>query len=165
MVDIKSLVPWRSQSEMPATRDDVFAPLATFRREVERLFDSFLDGFGGQSPSNGSDLIPALDITETDKELVVTAEVPGVSEKEVEVTVSGDVLTIRGEKKAEHEQKNDDCTYIERRYGSFVRSIRLPFEAKDEEIEAKYDKGVLTIRVPKPADAQKPVRRIEVKAA
>ena len=167
MVDLKALVPWRSHSETPATRDDIFAPLAAFRREVDRVFDSFLGSFGARDLNNGPDLqsvLPALDITETDKELVVTAEVPGIGEEDVAVTMSGDILTIKGEKKAEHEEKNDDYTYMERRYGTFLRSIRLPFEVKDE-VDAKYDKGVLTIRVPKPAEAQKPVRQIEVKAA
>jgi HSP20 family protein len=167
MVDLKALVPWRSRLETPATRDDIFAPLAAFRRELDRVFDSFFGGIGAGNVNNGANLqnvLPALDITETDKELVVSAEVPGVSEKDVAVTMSGDVLTIKGEKRAEHEEKNDDYTYMERRYGSFLRSIRLPFEAKDE-VDAKYDKGVLTIRVPKPVEAQRPVRQIEVKAA
>jgi HSP20 family protein len=77
----------------------------------------------------------------------------------------GDILTIKGEKKAEHEQKNGDAYYMERRFGSFSRSLRLPFEVKDEKVNAKYDKGVLTIRVPKPAEIQNAARRIEVKAA
>jgi HSP20 family protein len=80
------------------------------------------------------------------------------------VTLADDLLTIKGEKKAEQE-KNGNFTYAERRYGSFARSVRLPFQAGDVQIDAKYDKGVLTIRVPKPADAQKAARRIEVKAA
>jgi HSP20 family protein len=167
MVDIKALVPWRSKSESPATGNDLFAPLAAFRREVDRVFDSFVNGFGPWAYNGASlqQLIPALDITESDNEFVVSAEVPGVSEKDVDVTVVGDILTIKGEKKAEHEERNDDYGYTERRYGAFMRSIRLPFEVKDEQIDAKYDKGVLTIRVPKPAEAQKPVRHIEVKAA
>jgi HSP20 family protein len=81
------------------------------------------------------------------------------------MTLAGDLLTIKGEKKSEHEEKNGDATYIERRYGSFRRSVRLPFEAGNEKVDATYDKGVLTIRVPKPAEVQKALRRIEVKAA
>jgi HSP20 family protein len=108
---------------------------------------------------------PTIDLAEDDKELVVMAELPGLNEKDFEVTLSGDVLTIRGEKMAEREEKKGGATYMERRFGSFARSIRLPFEVRDEEVDARYDKGVLTIRVPKPPEAQRTTRRIEVKAA
>lgn len=143
--------------------------MVTFRREVDRMFDDFLNGFGGSTlrpMANGwQDVTPVIGVAETEKDMVITAELPGVSEKEIEVTLAGDILTIKGEKKAEHEQKNGDAYYIERRFGSFSRSLRLPFEVTDEKVNAKYDKGVLTIRVPKPAEIQNSVRRIEVKAA
>lgn len=107
---------------------------------------------------------PTIDVAESDKEVVVTAELPGLNDKDFEVTLAGDLLTIKGEKKSEHEEKNGDATYMERRFGSFARTLRLPFEIGNEKIDAKYDKGVLTVRVPKPAEVQKRVRRIEVKA-
>ena len=94
---------------------------------------------------------------------MVTAELPGISDKDVEVSVAGDILTIRGEKRAEHEEKSGDATYMERRFGSFSRSVRLPFEIKDERVDAKFKDGLLTIHLPKPAELQKAVRRIEVK--
>ena len=75
------------------------------------------------------------------------------------------MLSLRGEKKAEHEEKNGNASYMERRYGAFSRSLRLPFEVKDEQVDATYDKGVLTIKIPKPVEAQQSVRRIEVKAS
>ena len=168
MVEIRSLVPWRGGSQSPAARDDFFDPFLNFRREVDHIFDSFLEGFGARSAAAGNgwlSLAPAVDVAKSEKELVITAEMPGVSEKDVEVTLTDDLLTIKGEKKAEREQKDGNYTYAERRYGSFSRSVWLPFQAGDVEIDAKYDKGVLTIRVPKPADAQKAARRIEVKAA
>ena len=169
-MDLKSLVPWRNNSKphVPATRDDYFDPFVTFRREMDRMFDDLFTGFSGpglQSASAGwQGVTPTLDVTETEKELVVTAELPGLDDKDFEVTLAGDVLTIRGEKKSEHEEKNGDAHYLERRFGSFSRAVRLPFEMKDEKVDARYDKGVLTIRVPKPAEAQRAVRRIEVKA-
>ena len=95
---------------------------------------------------------------------MVTAELPGVTDKDVEVSLAGDILTIRGEKKAEHEQKNGDSYYAERRFGSFSRSLRLPFEVRDEKVDARFKDGVLTIHLPKPADLQNSVRKIEVKA-
>jgi HSP20 family protein len=168
-MDFKSLVPWREKSQTPAGRDDFFDPFVSFRREVDRMFDDFFNSFGGRAlrPMAGGwqGVNPVIDVDETDKELVVTAELPGLDQKDFEVTLAGDVLTIRGEKKAEHEQKDGDASYMERRFGSFSRSVRLPFEVKDEQLEAKYDKGVLTIRVPKPAGARQNVRRIEVRSA
>ena len=169
-MDLKSLVPWRnSKSSVPAAREEYLDPIMSFRREMDRMFEDFFTGFGGrglQSGGNGwQGLTPMIDVAEGDKDVVVRAELPGLDDKDFEVTLAGDVLTIKGEKKAEHEEKNGDTHYMERRFGSFSRAVRLPFEVNDETVDAKYDKGVLTIRVPKPADAQKAVRRIEVKAS
>jgi HSP20 family protein len=145
-------------------RDDFFDPIFSLRREIDRMFDEIFDGFGN-SAYRSVNLRPAIDITENDKELVISADMPGLDEKDLDVSLVGDVLTIKGEKRAEHEQKNGGHHYVERRFGSFSRSVRLPFEVDDQEVEAKYDKGVLTIRVPKPAELQKAVRRIPIKAA
>jgi len=109
-------------------------------------------------------MMPAVDVHEDEKGLIVTAELPGVSEKDIEVNLAGDMLTIKGEKKTESEEKKGNSTYTERRYGSFARSLRLPFEVKDEQVDAKFKDGVLTVRLPKPAEMQSQVRRIEVKA-
>lgn len=165
MVDFASLVPWRNNTkpQVPATREDFFDPFVTFRREMDRMFDDFFGGGALRSFQGAQGLTPAIDIDETDREVVVTAELPGVTEKDIEVNVAGDLLTIKGEKKAQHEQKNGDSYYMERRFGSFARSIRLPFEVKDQDAGAKFSNGVLTVRLPKPADMQRAVRRIEVK--
>ncbi len=165
-MNIGSLMPWREKS--PALRDDFFDPMVTFRREVHRMMDDFFNGFEGSSLAGMKGWqgnTPIIDIAETEKEMVITAEMPGLDEKDFEVTISGDLLTIKGEKKVEHEEKNGNGYHRERRYGSFSRSLRLPFEVKDERIDATYQKGVLTIHLPKPADAQKAVRQIEIKAA
>jgi HSP20 family protein len=100
-----------------------------------------------------------------EKEVVVSAELPGLDEKDFQVTLAGDVLTIKGEKKVENESRNGGAHYVERRFGSFSRSVRLPFQASDSEVDATYQKGVLTVRVPKPADMRTTARRIEVKAS
>jgi HSP20 family protein len=164
MVDFRSLVPWREKSQSP-TRGDVPDVFLNFRREMDRMFESFFDGFGGPAGRDWALPTPALDVAETEKELIVSAELPGVSEKDVEVTLVGDVLTVEGSKKAEHEKKDGDLWYAERRFGSFSRSMRLPFEVTEENVDANFDKGVLTVRIPKPADSQKSVRRIEVNSA
>jgi len=82
-----------------------------------------------------------MDVDENDKEIVITAELPGLDNKDFEVTVAGDVLTVKGEKKSEHEQRNGDSYYAERRFGAFSRSVRLPFEVNDEAIDAKYGRA------------------------
>jgi HSP20 family protein len=167
MVDFKALVPWRNnKSQTPITREDYFDPLVTFRREMDRMFEDFFGGGGSRSAHGGwQGITPAVDIDETEKEMVITAELPGVSDKDVEVNLVGDMLIIKGEKKAEHEQKDGDSYYIERRFGSFSRSVRLPFEVSDEKVDAKFKDGVLTIHLPKPAELQRAVRRVEVRAA
>jgi HSP20 family protein len=167
-MDLKSLVPWRSDSKsnVAGPRGDSLDPFVAFRHEVDRMFDGFFDGFG----RTGRALTavwpapaPTIDLVENEKDIVISAELPGLDEKDFEVTVAGDVLTLKGEKKLQHEERNGDSYYAERRYGSFARSVHLPFEVKDEAIEANYDKGVLTVRLPKPVDLQRSVRRIEVK--
>jgi HSP20 family protein len=166
MIAFKSLVPWRASSPVPARPDDFFEPYANFRREVDRMFESFLEDFGSFALANNwswRSAAPAIDVFESDKELVVTAEVPGVNENDIEVTLADNMLTVQGEK-AEREQKDGGTSYLGRHYGAFSRSIRLPFAVKDEEVDTTYDKGVLTIKMPKPAEAQQSVQ-IEVKAA
>lgn len=134
----KALVPWRNnKSQVPVTRGDLLDPFVTFRREMDRMFDDFLDGSSFRPSLAGwQGITPALDIDETEKEMIVTAELPRVTEKDVEVSLAGDLLTIKGEKKAEHEEKNGDSTYMERHFGSFARSVRLPFEVHDEKVDA-----------------------------
>jgi HSP20 family protein len=167
MVDFKALVPWRNSNkpQAPSTREDFFDPFVTFRREMDRMFDDFFGGGLRHVQSGWQAITPAVDINETDKEIVISAELPGVTEKDVEVSLAGDMLTIRGEKRSQHEEKNGDSTYMERRFGSFSRSVRLPFEAGEEQVDAQFSNAVLTVRVPKPASLQRAVRRIDVKAA
>jgi HSP20 family protein len=166
MVDIKALVPWRNnKSEVATKRDDFFDPFVSFRREMDRMFDRFFDGLPASTGTGWQALTPAVDIDETDKEMVITAELPGVSDKDVDVSLVGDVLTIKGEKKSEKEPKDGDSAYVERRFGSFARSVRLPFDVKDGQVDARFKDGVLTINVPKPRDMQRSVRRIAVKSA
>ena len=93
-----------------------------------------------------SAIAPADDINETDKEVVITAELPGVSDKDVEVSLAGEMLTIKGEKRAEREAKNGDSTYMVR-FGSFSRSVRLTFEVKDEKVDILFDGGPRRLRV------------------
>ena len=108
-------------------------------------------------------MLPTMDVAETDKEIEITAELPGLEEKDVQINVADNVLTIRGEKNAEKEQKDKNYRLIERNYGSFERSLELPDGVNADAIQASIDKGVLKVTVPKPAPAQS--KKIEVKAA
>jgi HSP20 family protein len=162
-----SLIPWRDKR--PARQEDYIDPFATFRREIDRVFEDVFGDFASPAPRLSNRVwgavTPLVDVTDTEKEVVITAELPGLDEKDFEVTLAGDMLTITGEKKDEREKKNGNGYYMERRFGSFSRSLRLPFEASDETVEASFDKGLLTVRIPKPADVQSAVRKIDVKAA
>lgn len=167
-MNLGSLIPWRDKTQVDAHPETYSDPFTGFQREVDRMFDDFFRSTGrGLQPWNAGwhAIAPRIDISDADKELVITAEMPGLDEKDFEVTLAGDLLTIKGEKKTENENRNGNAYYVERRFGSFSRSVRLPFAAGDEQVEANYDRGVLTVRVPKPAEAQRQVRRIEVKAS
>lgn len=163
----RSLIPWRDKPQSLERQEDRFDPFVSFRREVDRMFDDFFNGSLARFPGfeRLQAMSPSIDVEDKEKEVVITAELPGLDSKDFEVTLSGDVLTIKGEKKDEREEKNGGTQYFERRFGSFSRSVRLPFEAGDEKVDADYDKGVLKIRVPKPAELAKSARRIEVKSA
>jgi HSP20 family protein len=108
--------------------------------------------------------VPAMDFVERDKEYVVSAELPGLDEKNLEVKLSGDVLTIHGEKKEEQEEERPTYRVSERRYGSFQRSVQLPADVDAEKIDARFVKGVLTVTLPKSEEAMKKQRNVEVKA-
>ncbi len=168
MVNVRSLVP-RAFRQAPANRNELVDPFATFRREMDRMFDEF---FGSRSlwgtyfpVTTSGEVLPELDLIETDDAYKLVVELPGVDPQDVSIELRGDLLTIRGEKKAEHEEKEENRYLVERRFGRFERSIRLPAEIDFEKAEATFDKGVLTIRLPKAEAARTPVRKIEVKAA
>jgi HSP20 family protein len=136
-------------------------PLGSLQRELDRLFADFAGR--GMTGFRSGELMPRMNISETDKEYEFTAELPGLEEKDVEVTLSDDTLTIRGEKKAEKEEKKKDYRLVERSYGSFSRSFAVPAGVDPSQIKATIDKGVLTVKFPKPAQAE--AKKIDVKAA
>jgi HSP20 family protein len=155
------------RSLIPVGRDRSVArsdnPFMSLQREIDRLFDDFTRGFPALPSGGAAELLPNVDVTETDKQIEITAELPGLEEKDVQVNVADNVLTIRGEKKAEKEEKDKTYRLLERSYGSFMRSLELPEGVNADAIKASIDKGVLKVTVPKPAPAQ--VKKIDVKAA
>jgi HSP20 family protein len=106
---------------------------------------------------------PRVDLTETKDSFVVNAELPGLDAKDVDVSISGNIITIKGEKKKEEEEKNDHNHYVERYYGSFQRSFQLPANVQTDKIDATFDKGVLKVTLPKTEEAKKKEIEIKVK--
>jgi HSP20 family protein len=135
-------------------------PFVSLQREVNRLFEDVFRGFGG-SPAALGENVPRMNICETEQEYRLEAELPGVSENDIEVTLNDDVLTIRGEKKSEQSDKQENYHVTERTYGSFMRSVRLPFAVSPDDINASFQDGVLTVTLPKQA-AQVTAQRIEI---
>ena len=143
----------------------VWHPFENLHREIDRLFEDFGKGWPRLSFDGKSDVLAiATDVTESDKDYRVTAEIPGMDEKDVEVTVASGMLTMKGEKREEYEETKKDFYRSERSYGAFQRSFRLPEDVDQEKIEASLKKGVLTVVLPKTAEAQKKARKVEIKS-
>ena len=155
-----------------------WAPFENIRREIDRVFDRFNLGtwelplgrrtFELELPwprTAGLAIAPAVDVAEKDKEYEITVELPGMDEKNIEIKLSNGTLTIKGEKKEEKEERKKDYYVSERRYGSFMRSFQLPEGVDSGKIEATFAKGVLNVKLPKTADAQKSEKTISIKTA
>jgi HSP20 family protein len=145
---------------MAMSRWDPFRDLMGIQNEINRLFGRTYAG--GEATGAGGAWIPALDIYETKETFVVTVELPGLDPGDVDVSVEDSTLTIRGERKFYQEVDEDSFHRVERRYGAFARSLALPQTANAEKIEASFDRGVLSIEVPK-AEEAKP-KKISIKA-
>jgi HSP20 family protein len=131
--------------------------LSTLQSEMNRLFNGFFDGTSNESPRRWT---PAMDVMEADDHLVLRADLPGLSEDDVQIEVRDNVLTVSGERKAEREEKGEGYYRVERAFGSFSRSLTLPDGIDPDQIGASFDKGVLQVRIPKP-EQRKP-RRISI---
>lgn len=143
-----------------------FAPVDMLRREVDRLFERFDGGKYPIGTWNGNGrILPDIDLAETDKDIVITAELPGVDPKEVDVSLQGDMIIIRGEKKSQRDEKKESYQFAERTYGVFERVMTVPKGIDSSKIKAEFDKGVLKVTMPKPAELQTPRQKIEIKAS
>jgi HSP20 family protein len=175
----------QTQSKVPVTQEkpsvsspalQPWQPLESLHREIDRLFDDF--GHGFWRPFRGSMFAaqpfwrheitwgaaaPAVDVTESEKAYEITAELPGLDEKNIEVKVTDGSLTIKGEKQEEKEEKKKDYYLHERHFGSFERSFGLPDGVDASKIAATFKKGLLIVTLPKKPEAQKPAKKIEVK--
>lgn len=163
---IGDLVPWKaSQGSQALERRAEADPFFSLQREFDRLLNEFSDlssWNGGEGLMNFS---PRVNVTEHEKAIEVTAELPGLDENDIDISLARDTLTIKGEKKREHEEQQANYYRSERVYGSFCRTIGLPAGVVEaDKVEATFKNGVLTITLPKQAEAQAVSRRISVKA-
>ena len=136
---------------MAITRWDPFREVAALQNRVNSLFRDFNDGESSLTTTN---FIPAVDIYEDEKRIVLKLEVPGIPEKDLDVTVENNTLVVKGERKFEKEEKEENFHRIERRYGSFSRAFTLPTTVETENIDAKYENGVLKLELKKKPEAQ-----------
>lgn len=178
-MQIRDLIPWRRHRETPPARpagEPADHPLFALHQDINREFDEFwrrfesgapgfgMTGFGGL-PGFGQFASPSVDVAETDAAVEVSVELPGLDEKDVEVSVADDVLTIRGERRDERTQDRKGYHLAERSYGSFHRAIPLPPGVAVDRASATFERGVLTVTLPKSEEARTRVRKIQVKAA
>ena len=173
--ETKVPVTTEKKTEASPTAMHMWRPLENLRREVDRLFDDFnMVPFRLPFRRPAFDIepfwapqswvtVPAVDFVEHDDAFEMTADLPGLDEKNIELKVANGVLTIKGEKTEDKEEKEGDFHMRERRFGSFERSFHLPEIVDTDKIEASFKHGVLTLKMPKTAEAQKQVKKIEVK--
>jgi HSP20 family protein len=178
MAEAVTKLPIKTEGQNPERSAGEWRPLANLRREIDRLFDDF--GLGAARRPGGQTLFdvepfwrgelsfgkaPAVDLAEKDKEYEITAELPGLDENNVEVKFADGLLTIKGEKREEKEEKKKDYYLSERRFGSFQRSFQVPDGVDADKIAASFKNGVLTVTLPKSPDAQKKEKKIVIKKA
>jgi HSP20 family protein len=169
-MSVRDLVPWgrNNGNQVPSLlRDNGQDPFLSLHREVNRLFDDVFRGFGSGLPSLGAASgfgsgWPSVEISDNEKEIKVTAEVPGLDEKDIEVLLDDGVLTVKGEKHSETEAK--DKQFSERFYGRFERRIPLGLEVEEDKVDASFRNGVLTVTLPKSQKAQTQAKRITIKS-
>lgn len=167
-MQIKDLIPWARNGKSLADKSSDKHPIAALQEDMNRVFERFWNRFdrpfnGIGMPWEGSSL--RSDVVETDGGIEVTIELPGMDEKNVEVTLTDDTLTVKGEKNVEHQDSKKGYYLSERSFGAFQRTVALPPGVDAEKAEATYKNGVLTVKLPQSAEAKAKAKRIEVKAA
>lgn len=140
---------------MALVRWDPARELDVLQSDMNRLFDTFFQGRGGLSNGNGRRRwVPPMDLAETDEEFVLSVDLPGLDEKDLDIEVKDNVLTISGEREAEHEEEREGYHRVERAFGRFSRSLELPEGVDPASLRAEFDRGVLEVRIPKPEERQ-----------
>lgn len=162
-----NILPLKRRSDKLGERRDYEDPITAIQNEMNRMFNSFFSNQFDLLPLREESLIefsPRVDVSETEKEIKVIAELPGMDEKDIQLGLEKDSLVISGEKKAESEEKGKNYHHVERSFGSFTRVIPMPAEIEADKVEAEFKKGVLTVTLPKPASTVKQTHKINIKA-
>jgi len=163
-----SVTPWRERFGLRRGERMQEHPVDLFYRDFDRLFENFWRGFDlpmvGRYEAPFGAVMPQMDVTEDENRFRIAVELPGMDEKDVELVLSENVLTIKGEKRVGKEETEKPYSYMERSYGYFLRSIPLGVDVVTDKIEATFDKGVLTIDLPKTAEAKKAFKKIPIRA-
>lgn len=149
------LIPWRRKQEVPRLKDD-----------IDELFDRFMRSFSSSLPElfgAEGEIWPSVDVLEDKKNIIVKAEIPGMDPSDFDISISDNILTIKGEKKQEKEEKDKNFYMMERQYGTFTRSITLPVEVNEEKVDASYKDGVLKIVIPKKKEGKESKIKVKVK--
>ncbi len=161
-MNLKDLIPSFGRKTVPVRREEEH-PLLSLHRDMNRLFDGFLQDWD-RSLDRPSGFTPRVDMTEDGKAFTLTAELPGMTDKDIEVSLTKDLLTIRGEKRNERLDERSGYYYSERTYGSFSRTVRLPREILADKMQADFRKGVLTVTLPKTTTGAPGARKIAIQA-
>ncbi|MFN4196673.1 MAG: Hsp20/alpha crystallin family protein [Caldimicrobium sp.] len=140
----------------------IWRPFQELKKEMDRLFQEFFGKSLFPERWEGIEWAPAVDVSETEDEIVVKADLPGVKPEDIEINIADNILTIKGEKKRESEEKKENFYRVERFYGSFMRSIQVPVKVDTEKIKAQYKDGVLKIILPKKPESKAKVIKVEV---
>lgn len=167
-MNIRDLIPWNWGKRQVPVRREQSQPLQSLQNDINRAFDSFWRGFDLPWPSTSSAWsisMPSVDVSESDKEIEVTAELPGIDEKDIDISLADGVLTIRGEKKSEVEKKEKDYYLQERTFGSIERVVPLPDTIDLDSANATFKNGVLTVKLAKKPEAAAATKRITVRRA
>jgi HSP20 family protein len=167
MLNVRELIPWSRSREIAPGRRDVEHPFLALQREMDRLFEEFWRGFDmpmlGRGDRGAGLMSPRIDVREDGKSIVVTAELPGMDENDIQVTVSDSALVIEGEKKSDVEESERGYRYAERSFGSFRRVVPIDVAVMGDKVEASFRNGVLTVVLPKTPEAESKFRKIKVK--
>jgi len=161
-MSVRDLIPWGRDRSPTVRGGEVMDPILSLHREMNRLFDDFFGGAGTRLPSVGFGGLgwPQTDVVENDKEYRVTAELPGLEQKDIDLTFQDGVLTLKGEKKVEH--GGEGARYTERYHGRFQRSIGVGPDVDEEKVNASFSNGVLTVVLPKSPEAESKVKHISI---
>ncbi|HIJ72104.1 MAG TPA: Hsp20/alpha crystallin family protein [Planctomycetes bacterium] len=163
-----SLVPWkRNRSNIAVRRGGYEHPFWSLQRQTNRLFDDLFDNFGiepfGRAGEWAGGFSPDTNVTEDDKNVYVSAELPGMDTGDIDLSLNDNILVIKGEKKQEQESRGKGCYHIERSYGTFERVLNLPCEVDQSKADAKFEKGVLNITLAKKVQDERKVKKIAIR--